>query len=447
LWLCGAGGLALAGLAAHTAPRPAFEPAAPIAASAPDNAPATLALSPLLMAQLDRDQALLHPEFISASQLPAFVGPPIPNRVSNVFRSLPGRIGPLGPITGPVSAALPDGLVLGPQWERKPLPNVFGPPAPNRAATAALPPRSDLSSELPDPRTIALSRLAHPDLEVRKSDASRSVAVSAENPLNLHLVLGGKRDPRVGEAVTAHVTANAECYAALILVDAAGKASTLFKTPAPTRSFSILVKAGPSAGSEYLLAVASVHPLSGSDITAALNGGSAFPAVAAAVEGSVQPAVAWGAAVAQAATLAGAPQHPHHFETATAVAGVAVRPSLLASRPGGASHLEAGNHPSDHPAPKPAPHAEGGDTSVVPSVPTPAAPENKPAGNEASPPKSDAQPESILPQTGTSATSGLAATASPAAALTTRAKTAVAQAPAATAAAHARKRKRRVHRR
>ena len=273
--------------------------------------------------------------------------------------------------------------------------------------------------------------------------------MSAENPLNLHLVLGGKHEPRVGEAVTAHVTANSECYAALILVDAAGKASTLFKSPTPTRSFSILVKAGPSAGSEYLLAVASIHPLSGSDVAAALNGGSAFPAVTSAVEGSVQPAVAWGAAVAQAATLTGAPQHPHHIETATAVAGVAVRPPLLASRPGGVAHLEAGNHPSDRPAPKPAPRADGSDTSVVPSAPTPAAPENKPAGSDAAPPKRDAQPESLLPQSGTSGAS--AATVSPAAALATHAKTSVAQAPAATAtaapAAHGKKWKRRVHRR
>jgi hypothetical protein len=319
------------------------------------------------------------------------VGPPAPLRMAGAAGpglSQPGprgSIGFIGRVEGPLNTALPEGGVLvGPVWERKPLPSILvGPVPPSRtpgSGAAGGPdgpvPGSDISSELPDERTVALSRLAHPELQVRTTNPAKADEVSAEKPLSLHVAIKGS-SYRTGEPVTARVSANAACYAALVRVDASGKATTVFQTARPSKDFTCLLKAGPGAGPEYLLAVASVQPLTAADLAAALRGaGSGFTAVKSPVEGGLAPAAAWSQAVALVDTLDGGQRKLQRFEwssdtttfvTQTAVQ-IAERPKARTPEPKGTTKEE----PSAEPAP------EKGEGSATPKAPD-AKPENKPA--------------------------------------------------------------------
>jgi len=302
-----------------------------------------------------------------------------------------GSIGFIGPVAGPLNTALPDeGALMGPVWERKALPNIMaGPLLLNRPQASgakgtpeSTPSGSDISSELPDERTVALSRLANPEMQVRTTAPAKADEVSAEKPLALHVALKGS-SYRTGEAVAARVTANAACYAALIRVDAAGKATTVFQTTRPSKDFTCLLKAGPGAGPEYLLAVASVQPLTAADMAAALRGGGGgFTAVKSSVEGGVAPAAAWTQAIALVDSLDGGQRKLARFEWSADTVTFVTQPTLVAERP-------KAHAPEAKPAaePKAEPAAEKGEGSALPK---PAAPDPKPA-----PAPSD---DSVLPK-------------------------------------------------
>ena len=306
-----------------------------------------------------------------------------------------GSIGFIGPVAGPLNTALPDeGALLGPVWERKALPNIMAgplllsrPTGPNAKGTPdGSQPNSDISSELPDEKTVALSRLANPEMQVRTTNPAKTDEVTAEKPLALRVSLKANTY-RPGEAVAARVSSNAACYAALIRVDSAGKATTVFQTSRPGKDFTCLLKAGPGAGPEYLLAVASTQPLTAADVAAALRGGGGgFTAVKTTVEGGVAPAAAWTQAVALVDSLDGGQRKLARFEWSSDTATFITQPTLIAERP-------KARVPESKPIaePKTEPDAEKGEGSTLPK---PAAPESKPESKPAPPPTDD----SILPK-------------------------------------------------
>lgn len=325
------------------------------------------------------------------------MGPPAPPRriaaagVSATTSGPRGSIGFIGPVAGPLNTALPQsGPLVGPVWERKALPNVMaGPlllartPAGSVPSTPAAPQtNSDISSELPDERTVALSRLANPEMQVRATVPAKADEVTAEKPLALRVAIKASNF-HTGDAVTARVSANAACYAALIRVDAAGKATTVFQTARPSKDFTCLLKAGPSAGSEYLLAVASTQPLTAADVAAALRGGGGgFTAVKTTVDGGIAPAAAWTQAVALVDSLDGGQRKLARYEWSADTATFVTQPAALLERP----KVRA---PEAKPAPDPA--AEKGEGSTLPK---PAAPESKPESKPAPAPSED----SVLPK-------------------------------------------------
>jgi hypothetical protein len=293
-------------------------------------------------------------------------------------------------VGGPLNTALPQGPLIGPVWERKALPNALAGPLmvqrpASQAATAATDaslPASDVSSELPDERTVALSRLANPEMQVRTTAPAKVDEVTAEKPLALRVALKASSF-HTGDAVTARVSSNAACYAALIRVDAAGKATTVFQTTRPGKDFTCLLKAGPGAGSEYLLAVASTQPLTAADVAAALRGGGGgFTAVKATVEGGVAPAAAWTQAVALVDSLDGGQRKLARFEWSADTATFVTQPAALVERP-------KARVPDVKPTPEPT--AEKGEGSALPK---PAAPETKPEAKPTPAPTED----SVLPK-------------------------------------------------
>lgn len=223
-------------------------------------------------------------ERAEASEVPApapapapVPGAPAPS--GRVRGRLAGRVGPMGPLTGPMNTSLPDGgPVRGPLWTRTPLPGV-GPGSVLVPEVAVAPPlpasrsggESELSSELPNARALALSQLANPQPQVRTVEPRKAAEASAEKPLTLRLSIPRPAAGyRTGDTITVRMSASADCYATLIRVDGAGKASTVFRAPAPSHTFACALKAGP-AGTEHLAAVASVRPLSAGEVASALR--------------------------------------------------------------------------------------------------------------------------------------------------------------------------------
>lgn len=250
-----------------------------------------------------------------------------------------GPIGYLGPIAGPLNADAGGGPVFGPGWDRKPLPNIVaGPPiptgllSPKPPVTAA--PSDPTSSELPDEKTVALSRLANPQLEVRQVAPAKAETATAENPLSVQISLKDD-DFRAGEPVTVRVSANLACYTALVLVDSAGKSSTVFQSTRPARQFTCLLKAGPTPGAEYLLAVASMQPLGSAEVAVSLRAaGAGFSAPRVSQAAGEAPTAAWTLAVAHVDGLDGAAKKLERFEWGSNTATFVTQPPVVtASKP------------------------------------------------------------------------------------------------------------------
>lgn len=260
------------------------------------------------------------PPIVSAVELPATSVAEPESKPPET--ALPGGLGPLGPITGPLNTELGEAdAVVGPTWDRKPLPGLAG--AQTGAVVPAAPGSGDeLSSEIPDQRLVELSRLANPPAESGKPVTRAPGKATAENPLTLKLDLGrAAAGCRAGEAVTVRLSANLDCYLAVIRVDATGTPA-MFRSPAPSRSFACVLRAGPELGSEYLLAVGSVQPLSGSSLAAALReSGITFAAPQPASEGGLSPGNAWTAVVNYAAALPGTSKAWARHDWAAAIAG------------------------------------------------------------------------------------------------------------------------------
>jgi hypothetical protein len=93
-----------------------------------------------------------------------------------------GRIGPTGPLPGKLNTKLAaGGPILGPIWDRNPLPMVLPGPTTGRPGRAPAMPAvldSPLASELPSARTIALSRLANPAPQTRTIPQVKPAAVT-----------------------------------------------------------------------------------------------------------------------------------------------------------------------------------------------------------------------------------------------------------------------------
>lgn len=283
-------------------------------------------------------------------------------------RRMAGHIGPTGPILGPLNTNVSlDGPVLGPQWNGKPLPVATGPLLFQKGmrvanAAPALPARhSDISSELPDERKVALSRLVNPQqVQARPAEQTQRAEASAEKPLSIHLSVNAPESgPAAGEVVAVRMSASADCYAALIRVDTSGQASVVFRSPGPSRSFACAVRGGPGAGAEYLVAVASVHPLNGNDAVAALRSGGGFATVRTA-EGGPEPGAAWSQAVAQAGSLSGPAAKWQRFEWAVATGAFAVRsPKQVASARRSLDKASVAKPNTVKPAPKAPGNSEG----------------------------------------------------------------------------------------
>jgi hypothetical protein len=298
---------------------------------------------------------------------PAPVGPPAP---AGRRATPPGRIGPAGPVSGPLSTNLPlaEGF-RGPIWTRNALPAITPgsvrlprtPVVPGIPGNGSLPgmaavPREstggpDLSSEIPDQRALELTRLANPQQQVR-SAAGQAAPATAEKPVSVSLAVARpKGGYEVGQIVTVRAAASTEAYIALIRVDAAGKSSVVFSSARPVRSFARALRAGPVGGPEYLVAIASAHPLNGAAAAGALrSSGAGFSAVPASQEGT-PPGQAWSLALAEAASLSGAQARWERFEWAVATASFGTRaPKIVASKPAG-----------EKPAGKPAADKAAGD--------------------------------------------------------------------------------------
>ncbi|MFN3649354.1 MAG: hypothetical protein ACK47B_07205 [Armatimonadota bacterium] len=267
-------------------------------------------------------------------EAPELMGPPAPEAPKSV---------PNGPAAAPAQVATFGGPVRGPLWSGTPLPwlpsgRAPAIPAPGTAipveaprpaeepqptAAAAKPESPATSSELPDPKKLALSRLARPELETLKLE-KQAGKVSAAEPLRVELSLAeAGKTVGPGDSLTVRLAATAACYLALIRVDASGKAATAFRAPLPSQRLSLTLKAGAETGAEYLLAVASVKPLSGAQVSAALKAsGNSFPTVQLA---SANSGAAWNAALAHAGALSGPAARWERFEWAVDTAAVAVR--------------------------------------------------------------------------------------------------------------------------
>ena len=330
---------------------------------------------------------------------------------------LAGHIGATGPILGPLNTAMgPDGPVYGPQWNEKPLPAVTGPllfQKGQRVANGAPSGptrRSDISSELPDERKVALSRLVNPQqVQARPAEQAQRADVSAEKPLSIHLAVNAPESgPAAGEVVAVRMSASTDCYAALIRVDTSGQASVVFRSPGPSRSFACAVRGGPGAGAEYLVAVASVHPLNGNDAVAALRSGGGFATVRTA-EGGPEPGAAWTQAVAQAGSLSGPTAKWQRFEWAVATGAFAVRsPKQVASARRGTDRGAAVRPTGVKPSPAKAPgNAEGSALPTADKTPKEngdadksEAPKPAPAGDSKAAPTTPTKGDGGTSQTG-----------------------------------------------
>jgi hypothetical protein len=336
------------------------------------------------------------PLVLARAPAPAFVGPPRPAPADLLTEYLQqtlgslgaGPIGYMGPIAGPLNTSLSGGYVRGPIWNGEPLPQVGSPGLLIEAEAGALPAAEagpEASSELPDAGKLALARLANPTEAAPASPAAHPGAggpaaapapeVSPEKPLTLRMAFQRPvKGYEPGASVTVKLTAAADAYVLVLGVDGTGRAVTLGKSAGPVRSFGIAFRAQAEPGPQYLVALASVHPLTGPDVAAALRGnGPAWlsPVVTVARE-AASPANAWAAAAGHAQLLGGAARGWQRHEWTLAAGSFAVRAPAppaaeAAARPPRrpAPTGEAGLPPTP-PAPQPGgtlvtPRREGGD--------------------------------------------------------------------------------------
>lgn len=287
-----------------------------------------------------------------------------------------GGMGRLGPVDGPLSVSLPGGEIGGPQWRGAPLPAVGARAAGSLPLTGDTPstdtpspsgPTTNVvSSELPDARTLELSRLANPEMQVRPQAPKPAAAPQASQnaPLRMSMVVSRpSRGVSVGDFIPVRVSATTDCYLALLRVDTDGKATTAFRSPGASQSFTCAVKAGPGTGPIYLVAVGSTHPLSGAEAVAALrNQGGGFPTLTTAA-GGTDGSTAWSAVLAQAGSLGGTPRPWQRYEWAVSTGSflvppprqlTSVPPTTRQALPKGISKSEPASEGSTLPTPEPA---------------------------------------------------------------------------------------------
>ncbi len=369
---------------------------------------------------------LAHPELANGEVIPRekFVGPPLPARIVVARAAMAERRGGIGPLFGPQAFAGAmnttvslEGPIRGPIYRGAPLPNTGGlVPLPGEYETFEPKPETpvgDLSSEIPDQRAIALSRLANPDpltgtTATAEKPGSPAAATAPQTPLTLRLYAVKPRAGfRAGDDVALRLSDSAASYAAVIRDDATGKASVAFKSPGPSTSFGCLVKTGPTAGSEYYVAVASVKPLNGTDVAQALRTvGMTYASAAPSGDGGLQPIAAWNSAVLYASGAfpaapagAGRWQRSEFAVTGASVAVRAAQSVASTKKPAAATKTAA-----TAPAPKPAaPAAPAPAESVLPTETTKPVEPPKPAAapNESEPPKDPpvATPAPVTPTT------------------------------------------------
>jgi hypothetical protein len=343
-----------------------------------------------------------------------------PSQVSH--SGLRGGIGITGPLVGPLNTDLSGATVRGPIYTGQPLPAIGGimprsegAPQPGQTTPPGAPlVGTEAGSELPDAQKLALARLANP-LKVTLPGAAKPAApttaaapaVSAEKPLSVSLSVSSPRNGyEPGATVAVRASANVDAYFLVIAVDAQGNATTLVRSSSPGRSVGYAVRAQTEPGPEYVVALASVNPLTGGDAAAALRSyGSAFRMpVATVANAAAQPGSAWSAAVSHAAALGGGTKGWKRFEWALSPASfftrqpvkVAVQqkaPEKAIAKPEaneGSSVLPAGpNSDMGAPAEKsvmPTPKPEGGQPKNPMAAPDPAKPAAKPADTNSTEP-------------------------------------------------------------
>lgn len=291
------------------------------------------------------------PLTVAVSDAPAEpVGPPWPLPATPLpllspLAALTGGAGPLGyfgPVPGSLNTALTGGPVRGPIWGGEPLPAVGAPVVviePESTLELADTGGAAASSELPDPRKLELARLANPALAAAAPAPSAvtppppaaeptAPAVTAEHPLTVRLTF--PRPPRghdPGATVPVRVVCNVDAHVVVFGVDGAGRAATLGRSAAPVRSFGVALRAQAEPGPHYLVAVAAVHPLTGTDVAAALrgNGTGWLSPVATVANEAAGPVAAWGTVAQHAQGLGGSARGWKRHEWALSAASFAVR--------------------------------------------------------------------------------------------------------------------------
>ncbi len=372
-----------------------------------------------------------------APERPRIYGPPVPAEVllarsaaqavaggvSGKPRKLPGGLGPIGPVQGPLSVELaPSGPVVGPSWNRNPLPML-----PNLSLPVGVEPRTrstdtpamasvpstpkgvagqkgaDSSSVIPDAAVLAVSQKANPTLEVRDRVA-RAAETTAEKPISVNLELGDASEPRAaGGIVAVRMNASAAGYFVLLRIDAAGKVSTVFRSVRPAQRVACVLRAGTQPGAEYLVALATVNPPNGEDVAAALKGAPMSLAMPAGASGGLQPGPAWAAVVQYAPGVAGPSdpiawqKHQWAVSTASFVTRAQVEPAKRDEKGRDekpSMSIAAKGAPAKPPAGKPS-RSDGAPSQLPDLKPTP----NKPAESK-SPDFKAPQPadSSALPQ-------------------------------------------------
>ncbi|MBI3909913.1 MAG: hypothetical protein HY320_03155 [Armatimonadetes bacterium] len=180
------------------------------------------------------------------------------------------------------AANLPaDGYSPGVLWPNNPLPPVGPPLLVQGPGQLARPDQSQPTGAQPQPTGVQARPPARPipiASPVVPPPPAKSAETTPERPLviALHLPDEGLGTLTPGQIVQVKLGANVPCYVLLLRVDASGHASVAYPPRIgilvqPGQAYDQVFKAAAIAGTEYLVAVAALYPLSAADALAALK--------------------------------------------------------------------------------------------------------------------------------------------------------------------------------
>jgi hypothetical protein len=238
---------------------------------------------------------------------PEFVGPAPEGHVMPVNPPPSGGGGGPAWSGAPLPALPPVGASgLLPPSAAPPMEPAAGAGAPQQAARPPVPAgNADLSSELPDERSMASARLANPSPQIREIPPQTAGRATPEQPVNLQV--SGMRPGQAtqpGENLAVKLSLSTDGYLALFRLDAAGQVTTVFQSPVPSRTFSAALSSGTEPGPAHLVALGSLSPLTGKEVAAALRSVTGMARSAGVTD------AAWERLVGQGARLVGNERDP-----------------------------------------------------------------------------------------------------------------------------------------